>query len=298
MQRHYFNIKDYIHDVITSDEGSYIFEDAGYRLTLKNQSSIGFYRFDRNYPHMHDIYEVCLIIDGEGHYDINGTLYPLRTGCITIADPDSIHELTSYKTHDLHLYFFVLIIEKKGKAQSSKLINDFLNRHSVYEAGCDDLLHYLPLIQRDSIYSNETEDVSHLTENRYALLKMMLFEMLARFTYSNSSKHLSSDNNNPLLMKAEHFIMNRLSMTVTVEDIAAHCNISSRQLRRIIQKELGVSPKEWIMNKKINMARSCFEKGESVSHVAQKCGYDNPDYFSQIFKRHCGITPTYYKKSL
>ena len=82
---------------------------------------------------------------------------------------------------------------------------------------------------------------------------------------------------------------------LSVEELSQICGISVAYFRRIFTEKYGVSPKEYIINKRIEYAKKLLlSKQFSVSEVAEMCGYYEPCHFSREFKKREGISPNKY----
>ena len=83
--------------------------------------------------------------------------------------------------------------------------------------------------------------------------------------------------------------------SLTVEYLASLCEISEVYLRRRFMSIVGVSPKEYLIRKRMDYACHLLSSGQfEVSEVAQLCGYAEPCHFSREFKKRMGISPKYY----
>ncbi len=95
----------------------------------------------------------------------------------------------------------------------------------------------------------------------------------------------------------KHFIASNIHLPITRESAASHIGISPGYLSHIISKELGCSFSEYVTTQKISNAKKLLTASSlSVAKVAVRCGYDNPKYFSTIFKKHTGMTAGEYRK--
>ena len=82
---------------------------------------------------------------------------------------------------------------------------------------------------------------------------------------------------------------------ISVSRLAALCGISEVYFRKIFFNIFGISPKECIIQKRINYAKSLLRSENfSVSEVATLCGYSEPCHFSREFSRRVGVTPSQY----
>lgn len=94
-----------------------------------------------------------------------------------------------------------------------------------------------------------------------------------------------------------NFIQLHYGDTLTLLDIAASANISERECLRCFQRSLGTPPMQYLMKYRVSMAaEQLAETVSPITHIASACGFDSPSYFTQIFKRMIGKTPTEYRK--
>ena len=60
---------------------------------------------------------------------------------------------------------------------------------------------------------------------------------------------------------------------------------------------MKVSPMQYIISLRMAAAKGYLENSvKNIAQIANEIGYDNPLYFSRLFKKHTGITPTQYRK--
>ena len=86
---------------------------------------------------------------------------------------------------------------------------------------------------------------------------------------------------------------------LSIKSIADSLFIHENYLSRLLKRYLGVSFTELLTQKRLEMALKLFNEGKhSVSEVAYAVGYENPLYFSTIFKKQNLISPQEYIKKL
>ncbi|MBS1661468.1 MAG: AraC family transcriptional regulator, partial [Bacteroidetes bacterium] len=71
-------------------------------------------------------------------------------------------------------------------------------------------------------------------------------------------------------------------------------------LYQIVKHHSGLSPKEFITNRLMVEARRrmCYGERSSVKQLAFELGFNDPDYFSRLFKKHTGQTVAGFLKDL
>ena len=82
---------------------------------------------------------------------------------------------------------------------------------------------------------------------------------------------------------------------ISVTSLAEDCGISEVYLRKLFISRLGISPKEYIIRKRIDYACQLLSSGQlDVQTVSERCGYSDPCHFSREFKRRIGVPPKDY----
>ena len=82
---------------------------------------------------------------------------------------------------------------------------------------------------------------------------------------------------------------------LTVCELAAMCGISEVYFRRLFLNTFGISPKEYIIQKRIEYAKDLLLSGDfSVSEISRMCGYTEPCHFSREFSKRVGTSPNQY----
>lgn len=80
------------------------------------------------------------------------------------------------------------------------------------------------------------------------------------------------------------------------EDIAHLCGLSLSNLKKTFRKYTGMGIMEYFNSLKIMRAMTLMAEGLSMTQISDRLGYSSPNYFSEAFKKNCGVTPTRYKK--
>jgi AraC-like DNA-binding protein len=83
----------------------------------------------------------------------------------------------------------------------------------------------------------------------------------------------------------------------TVADLAGECNLSLYRFIHKFKAETGMTPVEYITKLRVNEAKKLLSGSSlNVAEVSSIVGYENPLYFSKVFRKVVGISPSTYKK--
>ncbi len=104
---------------------------------------------------------------------------------------------------------------------------------------------------------------------------------------------------NPLLTRAAQYIGQNLSSpALTNASIAAALDISEVYLRKLFISHLGTTPKQHILDLRIQKAKSLLtDTPLTVTAISESCGFSSIYHFSREFKKKNGITPSQYAES-
>jgi transcriptional regulator GlxA family with amidase domain len=81
----------------------------------------------------------------------------------------------------------------------------------------------------------------------------------------------------------------------SVKKLAAQASLSTRQLTRLFQSELGTTPARYVEMVRIDVARAALDDGRSVAETARLAGFGSAETLRRVFLNHIGISPKAYR---
>jgi len=106
----------------------------------------------------------------------------------------------------------------------------------------------------------------------------------------------------PMLVNQSHFAstldwaIQRLDTAIDVNNLANKANMSRRTFDRHFRASLGMSPKEWISRKRLNLAQKQLTAGdESMEAIARRSGFESAVNMRHHFRKIFGISPSQYQ---
>ena len=88
------------------------------------------------------------------------------------------------------------------------------------------------------------------------------------------------------------YIDSKIYEDIRNEDICEKFNISLSSYRHKFKELVGMTPRLYINSKKVNIAKQLLKSGKSVTETAMSLSFNTSDYFSAVFKKYTGETPT------
>ncbi len=99
------------------------------------------------------------------------------------------------------------------------------------------------------------------------------------------------------LKVAIEYINAHLGKKILLTDIAAKLHISQYHFCRMFKQSTGMSPHRYLMQQRVEQAKQLLRKPEgTVTHIALKCGFNNPSHFAKYFRRDTRVSPTQFRK--
>ena len=97
----------------------------------------------------------------------------------------------------------------------------------------------------------------------------------------------------------EQYINEHYAEDIDLDLLARVTYLNKYYLVHAFKNYKGISPINYLIDKRISCAKDLLEQTNySVSKIAELVGFASQSYFSQAFKKDCGITPNQYRKSI
>jgi AraC family transcriptional regulator of arabinose operon len=99
------------------------------------------------------------------------------------------------------------------------------------------------------------------------------------------------------IRRSLHFMSRHFKETLQVEDVARHAGLSRTRFSVFFHEQTGRTPREFIESCRIDEATNLLKlKHQTVSDVANACGFNDPARFSRVFKARTGKSPSELQK--
>ena len=102
-----------------------------------------------------------------------------------------------------------------------------------------------------------------------------------------------------LVSSAKDLLSKHAAETFRVSDLCAKLGYSKSYICKLFHEQTGETIANYAAKQKIKLARQMIREGSyTFTEISDKLSFDNPQYFSRVFKRITGMTPTEFKLSL
>ena len=238
--------------------------------------------------HFHEnAYEFMMITEGAFSLQMAGKNYKVSGGDVFVTPPGEIHSTNQMPLSLGEFYWFQLDIS---------YIKDLL---FLSEEAAADLLRRLQEVISQVIHTDNKDlkkvikkafTLTVSRENRYMTAGYLVIFLNMMIEYSRKeTTTLTRD-----IESALNYIMDMFTQEITLEELADHCNLSVSQFKQKFKSQVGVSPRCYINQQKVEYAKSLLLEGKSKTDIAMQLGFSSSSYFAAVFKKFTSCTPSEY----
>jgi len=235
-------------------------------------------------PSVRSMFLLHYVISGSGFYEVRGKCYSLHAGDVFVIFPE---DLVYYYADRKNPWSFCWVgfvgtaaedyLQRIG-VDSEKLV--FSQPHDGFMKS---ILRYL-----------EEADGKNGPGLRGEACLLECFASIEACRRPDSQE----ERKNRYASRAIAYMEYRLSEGIRVSEVADFLGLERSYFYRIFRQETGKAPEEYLIDLRVEKAKQYIKKGLDFSNVAEAVGVGDVSYFSKLFKKREGITPSEYRKKL
>jgi AraC-like DNA-binding protein len=232
-------------------------------------------------------FQLVYITEGEGVFSVEDCTYTVTPGSILLILPGIRHKYKPVYEIGWHEYW----VGFKGDVFFNMLRQDIISRgHSFFEPGLRDHL----ILTFNTIFDEVRTQQPLYQLKACAGILSLIAEVL---TYERRKEQ--PNYYQKIVEKAKCLMESNVYGTLNLSNISEQIGISSSRLNEIFKTYTGMTPYQFYIHIKIHKAEGLLEQENvSVKEVAFKMGFEDPYYFSRLFKNKTGVAPSVWKKFL
>lgn len=230
-------------------------------------------------------YQLLYIASGKGHFFLDNKEEIIDAGHMILYRPREMQKYIYYGTDQTEVYWVHF---------TGNRVKNILKEYHLFESASVIQVGNSP--EYHQIFRKMIQELQ-LTKPHYeeylSLLLNELFLLISRH-------HPESSRQNRYLQKemelAAQFFNEHFTEEISIEDYSASRHMSTCWFIRNFKRYHNLTPMQYILNLRITNAKTLLRTTTySVSEVASIVGYDNPLYFSRLFKKQVGIPPSDFR---
>ncbi|HIT84292.1 MAG TPA: helix-turn-helix domain-containing protein [Candidatus Ornithomonoglobus intestinigallinarum] len=225
-------------------------------------------------------YSFEYVYEGEGEIQENKEIHKVSAGDFFILHPNCYHH---YHADPNNPWKKIFLMIDGGIALPAVMLKQY-NTDSItyFPQLCD------PLMLED-IFELFKSNNSNISQKFETLLCSMIIKL------AHLSKRTVSDFSS--INTAKKFIDKKINAKLTLDEIAKYANISVSFLCREFKKTFGVTPYTYILNSKIEFAKTMLlETDITVQVISERFSFSDVAHFSKAFSKIVGMPPTAFRE--
>lgn len=253
-----------------------------------------------NQSHLHDYYEIYYLLEGQRRYFVNHTLYDVIPHDIIFVNKGDIHLSQRIGTPTKYARTLLTFSDNFLDGLGKEFDKDFLLK--IFDN--KNRKTHVPEAMQNTFNRMLTKLEAKLKQNDiYAqyTAKLNFIELLV-----NINK-FATTNTNPLLddlteyedriQEACRYMCNYYNRPITLNQMAKIAYMSPTYFSKKFKAVTGFGFNEYLNNVRIKMATNLLMETQStITEIATFCGYQDSNYFGDVFKKIIGISPNKYRK--
>ncbi len=221
--------------------------------------------------HIHEFFELEMVLDGGGEALVNGVSYPLTENTVFLLTPAHIHEPRCHDTQLINVMFQGDVAD----AMMALALQDM----PVFHLTEDEAAFVRPLLLE--IVNVHEDDPAYAT-----LLLRCVLEKLARC--QNTVKTDAP----PILQRAVLYTLEHFRDEITAEQVARFLGLSRSYFSDLFRREWGVTYKEYLDSLRFSHVCTALSSTDlPIRTVAENAGFHDYANFTRRFKDKFGCTP-------
>lgn len=240
-------------------------------------------------PHYHDTYELYYMLKGRTTYFIENEIYGVEKGNFVFVPKGIIHNTDNencMNNERLLVNFEEEIFDGRAKELKEQMLS--------FRVICvpDD---YLPMIE-NLLFKIEME-YHQQEQGKELLLELYIQELLVFLCRYRCERKPAIREVDRIIYKVLEYIKNNFERELTLEILSRTFAVSESYLSRKFRQVTGIGLAQYITLVRISNGEKLLRESLlSITDVAQRCGYNDSNYFAAVFKKVKGMTPLRYRK--
>ncbi|MEG0283448.1 MAG: AraC family transcriptional regulator [Erysipelotrichales bacterium] len=238
----------------------------------------------------HDSFRIIFFDNAQGILYYEGKKIPINQNMAVVIRPYVIYSL--YSNDSTIKFFDFNFLDKK----STYNINELFNIEYLIDLTND--IFFKQCFDKALIESNEENGSKILLQSGIGFcLLSTIFRNMKNIDSVEIDKKEVSRSNIFLLSEIESKLEENFVDNSIISNLAYEVGISENKLYKVIKDTYGLSPKQWILEKKIKRIKIMLVERYTYHEISEKLAFCSISHMSSTFKKYVGCTPNEYLKN-
>lgn len=252
--------------------------------------------------HHHDFNKIIILISGNAKYFVEGKIYDLKPWDILFINHNEIHK----PIVDPDVFYERIVIWVKPKFEGKNLQNEnsLLKCFDIAKKSKYNLLRLnnsnietLKNLVSQIVSTKENDDFGKDILN-YALFLQSMVLINRWFIESKKNRNAEGVTSYKIIEDIIEYINSNINSDLSIETLASRFNITRFSISRHFKNKTGNSLHNYIVKRRLIVAKELIGNGYSMKTVAEKSGFKDYSTFVRAFKKEYKMSPREYLKNV
>lgn len=227
---------------------------------------------------------------GNGWIKCRDEVFAIASGQVFVIPSDCPHSYGADSEKPWTIYW----IHFRGKLSEMFMDSDAFCAHDIQISTDSRISQRLSLF--DELYNTldygySEDNLKHATSTLIHFLSSIKF--IEAFRHGSPSKYEGRN----LVEEAKHFMNENIDHKVSLKQICNYLGCSESTCSAAFRKSTGMSPIEYMLHLRIQKAcKMLLLSDQKINQIASSVGIDDQYYFSRLFRKFIGVSPSEYRK--
>ena len=257
------------------------------KMILRNVASAKYGGDWYSIPHSHSYTELFYIVGGEGQFQINDRVFPVKAHQLVVVNPNILHTEVSFEAHPLEY----IVIGIEGLELTIPETEE--GRYCIYTfpEGNNVLACMQDILREMHDRAPEYQTVCQ------AYMEIIMVQLMRNASVSVTPIH-SRFPANRQCASVRDYIDQHYKENITLDQLSEKVSINKYYMAHSFKREYGISPINYMIACRIRESKRLLAETDlSLSQIAAVLGFSSSSYFSQSFRNAEGMSPTEYRKA-
>ncbi|MDD6800884.1 MAG: AraC family transcriptional regulator [Firmicutes bacterium] len=236
---------------------------------------------DQYSPHSHTLCEILFFKQGNISYTVDGKRYKLTKNCLVISRPFALHSIEvngsePYERFNILYDLSTLPYDMLSKIPDGLDVLSFDGKTSV-----------TGLFDRMDFYCSRLDGIE-----RAQILSHIIEEIFINIAIESDEWISPICQTNEVVAAALKYIDEHLTTLSGIDELCHELYITRSHLHHLFTKHLQISPKKYIISKRIAMAQREIAFGGKPTEVFEQCGFSDYSAFWRAYTAYFGRSPS------
>lgn len=232
---------------------------------------------------------LIMCLAGAGHCELHGKTWNISPGSLILLPPLIAH---SYYT-DVVEPWSIFWVHFTGKRSA-----DFAKALALQD-DCPLLEVAKPAVLQDAFEETYRHALDGFSDTGLLGLSTAFARLLGLARIYSSANSIRARRTEDRILNVIRQLQEEPTRNWQVEELASAASMSLSHFSDRFQKQAGCPPKQFIIRLRLQIASALMHESElTVTEIAAQVGYDDPYYFSRLFRRYTGQSPRAHRRDL